>query len=122
MAWLSGYPREQVDWFPTIDPKKCVECGICMNCGKKVFVWTEKGARVAKPYECVVGCSTCANLCQGHAISFQSLDQLRDLYKREGIWAKIKEKMTEEGKLVVSDVDPIGSDSDNTKPRCLCEQ
>ena len=37
MAWLTGYPREKVDWFPTIDPEKCVKCGMCMNCGQSVF-------------------------------------------------------------------------------------
>jgi hypothetical protein len=23
MAWLTGYPREKINWFPTIDPEKC---------------------------------------------------------------------------------------------------
>jgi ferredoxin len=32
MPWLVGYPREKIAWFPTIDPEKCVKCGMCMNC------------------------------------------------------------------------------------------
>ena len=44
MPWLVGYPREKIEWYPTIDPDKCVKCGICMNCGKAVYDWTEDGA------------------------------------------------------------------------------
>jgi len=41
MAWLTGYPREQIKWHPTVDYSKCVMCGMCMNCGKKVYTWTK---------------------------------------------------------------------------------
>ena len=99
MAWLTGYPREKVDWFPTIDPDKCVKCGMCMNCGNAVFDWTETGPTVARPYKCVVGCMTCANLCLGNCITFPSLEELRTLYKKEGIWAKVKRQLEAEGKL-----------------------
>ena len=101
MAWLTGYPRENVNWFPTIDRSKCVKCGMCMNCGKSVYKWTDKGAVVANPYECVVGCSTCANLCMGKAISFPAISELHALYKKEGLWAKVKKQMEEEGELVI---------------------
>jgi hypothetical protein len=33
MTWITGYPREKVNWYP-IDPNKC---GMCMNCGKGVY-------------------------------------------------------------------------------------
>lgn len=101
MAWFSGYPREKINWHPTIDPEKCVKCGMCMNCGKQVFAWTEKGAMVVKPNDCVVGCTTCGNLCPGNAISFPDLDKLREVYKQNGIWAKVKHDLTEQGKLTV---------------------
>jgi len=39
MAWLEGYPREKIEWFPTIDESKCVKCGMCMNCSKDVYKW-----------------------------------------------------------------------------------
>jgi len=99
MAWLAGYPREKVEWYPTVEPAKCVKCGMCMNCGKKVYDWTEQGPRVARPYNCVVGCTSCANLCAGEAITFPSVVALRKLYKREGIWAKVRKQLKEEGKL-----------------------
>jgi ferredoxin len=39
MPWLAGFPREKVEWYPTVDPSKCIKCGMCMNCGK-----SEKGS------------------------------------------------------------------------------
>ena len=102
MAWLTGYPREKVNWFPAIDPEKCVMCGMCMNCGKKVFRWTTKGARVENPLDCVVGCTTCANLCLGNAIRLPELAQLRETYKQHGIWARVKQQLTAEGRLTGS--------------------
>ena len=101
MPWLVGYPRDKVEWYPTIDAAKCVRCGMCMNCGKQVFDWTTDGSKVARPYSCVVGCSTCANLCQGNAITFPDIQELRRLYKREHIWAKVKEQLTADGALEV---------------------
>jgi NAD-dependent dihydropyrimidine dehydrogenase PreA subunit len=99
MAWLTGYPREKIEWYPTVNPEKCVKCGMCMNCGKKVFDWTEQGARVARPYDCIVGCATCANLCAGRAISFPDIEVVLKIYRSEGIWAKVKQHLIEEGKL-----------------------
>ncbi|TET46013.1 ferredoxin family protein [candidate division TA06 bacterium] len=103
MAWLVGYPRDKIDWYPAIDSEKCVQCGVCMNCGKKVYDWTDKGAVVARPYQCVVGCSTCANLCQGEAISFPNIEGIREIYRRERIWKKIKKHLTAQGKLEVKE-------------------
>lgn len=103
MAWLVDYPRENVNWHPTIDLSKCVKCGMCMNCGKKVYTWTQNGPVVARPSECVVGCTTCANLCQGEAITFPSVKELRELYKREHLWAKVTRQMKLEGKLTPVD-------------------
>jgi len=99
MAWLTGYPREKIDWFPTVDQEKCVQCGMCMNCGRTVYDWTPEGPRVARPYQCIVGCTTCANLCMGKAISFPDVDYVRDVYGREGIWGKVKRQLEEDGKL-----------------------
>jgi len=99
MPWLAGYPREKINWFPTIEQEKCVKCGICMNCGKNVFEWTKDGPRVVQPYQCVVGCNTCANLCRGDAIRFPEINEVREIYRREKIWDKVKEALKAEGKL-----------------------
>ena len=103
MTWLTGYPREKIEWHPTIDKEKCVECGICMNCGQKVFKWTIDGPVVVKPNKCVVGCSTCATLCKGDAISFPDQEGLRKIYKKENIWSKVKAEMIKEGRLEVEE-------------------
>jgi len=102
MAWLTGYPREKIYWFPTIDPHKCTKCGMCMNCGRNVYAWTKDGARVIRPNNCVVGCSTCANLCLGNAISFPDLQEVRQIYRKHGVWSKVKRQLKEEGKLKIS--------------------
>ncbi|MEO0107763.1 MAG: ferredoxin family protein [candidate division WOR-3 bacterium] len=99
MPWLAGIPRREVEWFPTIDRQRCVKCGMCMNCGRSVYEWTDEGPVVARPYDCVVGCSTCANLCQGMCITFQPVESVRELYRKHGVWKKVKDALRAEGKL-----------------------
>lgn len=99
MPWLVDYPREQVNWFPTLDPEKCVQCGMCMNCGRGVYAWGQDGPVVAHPYQCIVGCSTCGNLCLGRAISFPDPAGVRELYKKEKLYAKVKQALVAEGKI-----------------------
>ena len=95
MPWFAGVERAQINWSPTIDAAKCVSCGVCMNCGKKVFAWEDGKSKVVNPTACVVGCSTCANLCQGEAVSFPPLSQLRAFYKEHKIWPKVRRAMEE---------------------------
>ncbi|MBL3538356.1 ferredoxin family protein [Aminivibrio sp.] len=100
MPWIAGYPREKVNWGPTIDGEKCVGCGMCLNCGKNVFRWRDGKSSVENFFNCqVVGCSTCANLCPAKAITFPDLEAVRALYKKEGIWGKVREEMIKEGKI-----------------------
>ncbi len=99
MAWIAEFPREKIPWYPTIDKNKCVKCGMCMSCGREVYKWTNSGPEVISPYRCIVGCSTCANLCLGNAITFPDIKTLREIYKREGIWSKVKQSLIKEGKI-----------------------
>jgi NAD-dependent dihydropyrimidine dehydrogenase PreA subunit len=101
MPWFAGVPRDQVQWFPALDADKCVGCGMCMNCGKKVYDWLpdQQKAVVARPMECVVGCNTCANLCRGRAISFPDVKELLKFYARHQVWDHAKLALISEGRI-----------------------
>jgi NAD-dependent dihydropyrimidine dehydrogenase PreA subunit len=101
MPWFAGVERHQVNWQPTIEPSRCIGCGICLNCGKNVFDWLpdEEKAVVARPLDCVVGCNTCANLCHGRAISFPEVKELLIFYAHNHIWDHVKAALISEGKL-----------------------
>ena len=102
MPWFAGIKRSEINWYPTINPERCTKCGMCMNCGKKVFEWTEEGPKVVRPMECVVGCTTCRTLCEGNAIHFPSVCSVRELYKEHNVWEKVKEELIKQGKIPIS--------------------
>jgi len=72
-------PREEIAWFPSIDPELCNSCLSCYDfCPKDVFASAkaEEGLRrrpkmtVANPYSCIVLCSACVKICAAGAICF----------------------------------------------------
>lgn len=68
-----GIPREEIPWYPTIAPEKCIGCRACIECCKNdVFGVEESTGKtvVNNPYNCVVECRTCARLCPSEAITF----------------------------------------------------
>jgi len=72
-----GVQREKIDWHPTVNPDACIGCGTCVTgCSRMVYRYDyeSRKAVVADPLNCMVGCTTCANTCPTHAISFPSLD------------------------------------------------
>jgi NAD-dependent dihydropyrimidine dehydrogenase PreA subunit len=78
-------PRDKIPWFPTIDYDKCVGCMECYNfCRNNVFTWDEAKNRpiVKNPYNCVLGCSACTQLCLVGAISFISIEELRKIIRK----------------------------------------
>ncbi len=77
-----GHPRETIPWFPTVNDELCDGCGICLKlCSTHSLAPTEEGkVWVAEPFACVVGCSSCANVCQPDAITFPPRSML-DAYK-----------------------------------------
>lgn len=80
---LNNILREKINWFPTIDKEKCIGCQECFKfCSHKVYGWDKEKKQpiVANPYNCVVGCSTCAtSVCKQNAITFPTLRQLKNM-------------------------------------------
>jgi NAD-dependent dihydropyrimidine dehydrogenase PreA subunit len=78
-------PREKIPWFPAIDYGLCTGDQECFNfCKNEVFTWDEESNHpvVQNPYNCVVGCQACLNICSVQAISFPSKEGLRETLKR----------------------------------------
>lgn len=84
-----GIPREEIEWFPTIDTEMCSSCGKCAEfCHRGVYSF-DGSPKVENPYRCVVSCTGCQKICPEGAISFPSLvslrEQLKGLKKKHGI-------------------------------------
>ena len=79
-----GTPREQIPWHPTVDSAKCVGCRKCFEfCSHGVYGWDDEAniPKVLKPFQCVVGCSSCAHLCEEGAIAFPALTILKEIVR-----------------------------------------
>jgi NAD-dependent dihydropyrimidine dehydrogenase PreA subunit len=75
-----GKPREQVPWYPSIYPDRCDGCRGCLAfCEYDVYDWEETShkAIVVDPFNCVVGCDSCAKVCKRGAIRFPAREILR---------------------------------------------
>ena len=86
-----GVDRKDIEWYPRINYDRCAGCGICfITCGRRVFDWDkEKGKPVvARPYNCMVGCSTCATLCPCDAIEFPPKEYIKRLVIENNIISK----------------------------------
>ena len=93
-----GVPREQIDWHPTIDESKCTGCGMCVtSCGRDVFGYDEakKKAVVARPLQCMVGCTSCEVWCVFEAINFPDRAYVRNVIKKNRILVTAKKQLEE---------------------------
>jgi NAD-dependent dihydropyrimidine dehydrogenase PreA subunit len=80
-----GIPREEIPWFPTVIEGLCNGCKACLNfCPYQVYEWDEgsEKVRVANPYNCFVGCSTCALKCEPKAIMFPPSAFIKNIAKK----------------------------------------
>ena len=97
-AYWKGIPREEIEWYPTIDESKCVGCGMCVtSCGRNVFDydWEKKKAVVARPLQCMVGCTSCQVWCIYNAISFPDPQYVKDLIRKRNLLALAKKQLEE---------------------------
>ena len=97
-AMWNGVPREEIDWHPTIDESKCTGCGMCItSCGRNVFDYDEgrRTSVVARPLQCLVGCTSCEAWCVFEAISFPDRAYVRDVIRKNRILVTAKKQLTE---------------------------
>jgi NAD-dependent dihydropyrimidine dehydrogenase PreA subunit len=76
-ASYKGIPREEIPWFPTVNEDKCTGCSSCVEfCIHGVFKFDGK-SHVVKPYNCVVGNTSCRSFCPEKAITFPTYAELK---------------------------------------------
>jgi NAD-dependent dihydropyrimidine dehydrogenase PreA subunit len=64
--------RKRFPWFPTIKGEGCLLDLECLNfCPAGVFDWDPATGKpvVARPFDCIPGCRSCAENCKGKSIS-----------------------------------------------------
>lgn len=65
-------------WGPTIDEALCTDCRVCLDfCQFGVYGLRQEHVRVVSRSSCMEGCSHCATMCEGGALTFPTLDELR---------------------------------------------
>ncbi|WP_297475688.1 ferredoxin family protein [Thermococcus sp.] len=113
-----GVERKEIEWYPRINYDVCAGCGICfVTCGRRVFDWdTDEGKPVvARPYNCMVGCSTCATLCPCNAIDFPPKEYIKKWIARAKVTKKAfeivsqitrKDNLSEEEVTTTPEQDP----------------
>lgn len=94
-----GIPRQDIPWFPSLDADKCIGCELCyVTCGREVYEITpdpRAKASVERPYNCMVGCGTCATVCPVEAISFPGRDLIWKLEGEHKIFKMVREESKE---------------------------
>ncbi|NPA62401.1 MAG: ferredoxin family protein [Methanococci archaeon] len=90
-----GIDRKKIEWYPKVNYDKCIGCGVCyITCANRVvFDWDKEKKKpvVARPYNCVVACTTCKMLCPVDALEFPDKEYMEKIIKEHKILVKAKE-------------------------------
>ncbi len=83
-----GISRKEIPWFPIVDYEKCISCGKCVDYCKlgvyRLDVAQKKSRPIAvNPYNCVVLCKGCQDICPSGAISHPSRKDTIALIRRK---------------------------------------
>jgi len=141
-----GVARDAIHWNPTIIEDACIGCGTCVTgCSRLVyrFDFDRKKPVVIDPLNCMVGCTTCANTCPTHAITFPSIDTVLALEGLAAVRHAVEDDLIARRELLatavalphpdrivtltVSAVEPMGADvlrvrlAPMTPGECFCE-
>ncbi len=91
-----GIPRELISWNPSVNESARIGCGTCVTtCGRQVyrFDFDRKQSVVVNPTHCMVGCSTCGNLCPTHAITFPDPAEVQAVLSRPEVHQQIEDEL-----------------------------
>jgi len=91
-----GIPRSEIPWYPTVNAETCIGCELCyVTCGRNVFEMKDRKSIAAHPFQCMVGCSTCAIVCPVEAISFPGRDLIWKTEREHKIFRMVHEEARE---------------------------
>jgi NAD-dependent dihydropyrimidine dehydrogenase PreA subunit len=77
--------RQRFPWFPTINCQACLADLECLNfCPAGVFDWDPATGKpvVARPFDCIPGCRSCAENCKAKGISLPGKKEVAAALKR----------------------------------------
>jgi len=77
--------RVRLPWFPNINYKACLLDLRCLNfCPADVFDWDRATGRpvVARPFDCIPGCRSCAESCIAKGISLPGKKEVAAALRR----------------------------------------
>lgn len=91
-----GIPRKDIPWFPTVNTDACIGCSLCfLSCGRGVYDMQDRKSIALNPYNCMVGCSTCATVCPTQAITFPEREMIWKLEREHKIFGTVRKEAEE---------------------------
>jgi len=102
-ATWHGISRQEIPWYPAVNAETCIGCELCyVTCGRNVFEMRDRKSIVAHPFQCMVGCSTCAIVCPVQAISFPGRDLIWKTEREHKIFRMVHQEAGEKRKKLAA--------------------